>query len=538
MTRKRSSILFIAPLAGLALGTLLSQTTTPPLQKKAVPKKTAAPAEAVMTNKDVVKLVQAGIPENIVVQKIQTSKTKFDTSVDGLLELKKGGVSDNLIAFIMNPNAAPPAAAPPPAPAPTAAPPPAANPNPGAGGPASNRAQPVAANVTNVAMKTQPEQHAEITQAPKNFGVYIEQNGELKPIGRIQTKVQISKFRSLLKSVVPFVRQKIDINIPGAHSTSRYETLRPNFYAYFPPSRDVSKFKLLQCKITGQEYNQRTVANASVLFSTEQNQDEVLCDIGPTSVRDLYRISPREDLPTGEFGFVEGNTGSKSASNIEILDVYDFGVDRKEEKLGLPEYLDSLPPATLADRSFLEWAREDCQKIVQDREGKTNIVGSMMNWFKRQYSSLDVYWADQAFAKAFARLEMLQRDLKPDQAVKLANILLSPDNSQNYVMVSIGGKVGSGKLIGANEGERLMRPFDASLSNDKSKDVVAAKRLEFVGGYAGLWKVTFDQNSIKGPLLNGSGKELIFEARLNQNLDFKARFPIESVAPGQASPAQ
>jgi hypothetical protein len=541
MLRKRSTIFLLALLTILAAGRLLPQAPAPQPQKKAVPKKTA-PAEQVMTNKDVIKLVQAGIPENIVMQKIQTSKTKFDTSVDGLLELKKGGVSDNLIAFIMNP----PAAGPPPTTAPTPGPPapavattpapavattptPVANPNSGA--PPVNAARPVAANVTNVAATT--ERHAEISTAPKNFGVYIEDNGELKPLGRIQTKVQISKFRSLLKSMVPFVRQKIDINIPGAHSTSRYEVHRPNFYAFFPPSRDVSKFKLLQCKITGQAFNQRTVANASVLFSTEQNQDEVLCDIGPTAVRDLYRISPREDLPTGEFGFVEGNTGSKSTSNIDILDVYDFGVDRKEEKLSLAEYLDTLPAANVADRSFLEWAREDCQKIVQDREGKTNIVGSMMNWFKRQYSSLDVYWADQAFAKAFARLEMLQRDLKPDQAVKLANILISQDNSQNYVMVSIGGKVGSGKLIGTNEGERLMRPFDASLTNDKSKDVVPAKKMEFVGGYAGLWKVTFDQNSIKGPLFNGQGKELIFEARLNQNLDFKAKFPIESVSPGQ-----
>lgn len=538
MPGKRSTIFLLALLAILAAGRLLPQGQTPPPQKKAAPKKTS-PAEAVMTNKDVIKLAQAGIPENIIMQKIQTSKTKFDTSVDGLLELKKGGVSDNLIAFIMNPPAAAapapppaptPAPAPAPAPAPPAAPAPVANVNSGA--PPVNSARPVAANVTNVATARQPERQVEITTAPKNFGVYIEQDGELKPLGRIQTKVQISKFRSLLKTI-PFVRQKIDINIPGAHSTSRFEATRPNFYAFFPPSRDVSKFKLLQCKITGQAFNQRTVANASILFSTEQNQDEVLCDIGPTAVRDLYRISPREDLPTGEFGFVEGNTGSKSASNIDILDVYDFGVDRKEEKMGLAEYLDTLPAANVGDRSFLEWAREDCQKIVQDREGKTNVVGSMLNWFKRQYASLDVYWADAAFAKAFARLEMLQRDLKPDQAVKLANILLSQDNSQNYVMVSIGGKVGSGKLIGANEGERLMRPFDASLTNDKSKDVVPAKKMEFVGGYAGLWKVTFDQNSIKGPLFNGNGKELIFEARLNQNLDFKAKFPIEQITPGQ-----
>ena len=35
--------------------------------------------------------------------------------------------------------------------------------------------------------------------------------------------------------------------------------------------------------------------------------------------------------------------------------------------------------------------------------------------------------------------------------------------------------------------------YDASLADEKSKDVVAAKHLDFVGGYNGLWKVAFDQ---------------------------------------------
>ena len=221
--------------------------------------------------------------------------------------------------------------------------------------------------------------------------MYIWSDGELKPLGRVQTKVQVSKFRSLLKGYIPFVRQKIDIDIPGAHSTSRFDMTRPAFFAFFPPSRDVSKFKLLQCKITGQRFDQRTLANASILFSTEQNQDEVPCDIGPTPVKDLYRISPREDIPSGEFGFVEGNTGSKSTSNIEILDVYDFAVDRKEDKLGLKDYLQTLAPVTTRDREFLEWPKEDCQRIVADRTGKVGITGSLMGWFDRQYASLDVY---------------------------------------------------------------------------------------------------------------------------------------------------
>jgi hypothetical protein len=260
------------------------------------------------------------------------------------------------------------------------------------------------------------------------------------------------------------------------------------------------------------------------MFSTEQNQDEVPCDIGPTAVRDLYRIFPREDVPSGEFGFVEGNTGSKSTSNIEILDVYDFALDRKEDKMGLKDYLQTLPPANAGDTAFQNWPKEECLKIVADRTGKVGLTGSLMGWFNRQYASLDVYWADAQFVRAFARLEMLDKNLTAEDTSKLAAGLLSTDGSQYYIMVSIGGKVGSGKLIGANEGERLMRPFDASLADEKAKTIVAARHLDFVGGYAGLWKVTFDQKSIRGPLLQSGTPELTFEARLNQNLEFKAKF--------------
>src|ERR1019366_10750535 len=138
-----------------------------------------------------------------------------------------------------------------------------------------------------------------------------------------------------------------------------------------------------------------------------------------TSVKDLYRISPREDLPSGEFGFVEGKTGSNSTSNIEIIDVYDFGIDRKEDKLPLQDYLAMLPAKNLPAPAFLDWSKEGCVKIVNDREGKLGLTGSLMGPFKRQFASLDVYWADDPFAEAFARLEMMDRQLTPEQTRKL-----------------------------------------------------------------------------------------------------------------------
>ncbi len=529
MPRRSSLALSFVLLAGGALfNAQFAQQAPPPPQSKAAATK-AKSGPAALTNQDIIRLVKAGISDDLIISKIKQSKTRFDTSVNGLVALKQAGVSDNLIAVMVNP---PSASAPAPAAAAADSSQPAVAPARQAlrpGFTASNKPQSVAGTNSTAAAPKAPPRLASVSAAPTNYGVYIYEHGELKPLGRIQTKVQVSKFRSLLKSMVPFVRQKIDIDIPGAHSASRFEEVRPTFFAFFPPSRDVSKFKLLQCKITGQRFDQRTLANASILFSTEQNQDEVPIDIGPTSVRDLYRIFPREDVPSGEFGFVEGNTGSKSTSNIEILDVYDFAIDRKEDKLSLPDYLRTLPPASVGGAAFLGWPREECQRIVDDRAGKVGITGSMMGWFDRQYASLAVYWADPQFARAFARLEMLDKSLSPADTQKLAALMLSPDNSQYYILVSIGTKIGSGKLIGANEGERLMRPFDASLADEKSKSVVAAKRLDFVGGYAGLWKVTFDQQSIRGPLIQSGTPQLIFEARLNQNLDFKAKFPTDRI---------
>jgi hypothetical protein len=504
-----------------------------------------------MTNRDVIKLLQAKLSEDIIIAKIKQSKANFDTSVDGLVALRTAGAGDRLITLMMDPGSDPAPAAPVMTSTPAAVPAranalvdPAPVPEPVAPkytGPASNRGRDAASNVTAPAVKSEVSRPIMMTAAPENFGVYIVAEGKMKPLGRIQTKVQVSKFRSLIKGYVPFVRNKIDINIPGAHSTSRFELIRPTFYAYFPPSRDVSKFKLLQCKITGQKFDQRTVANASIMFSTEQNQDEVPIDIGPAgSTPNLYRIFPREDITAGEFAFVEGNSGSKSTSNIEIIDVYDFGIDRKEEKMPLKDYLDTHPDGNVSDAGFLTWNKEDCQRIVSDRDGHTGITGSLMGWFKRQYASLEVYWADEQFAKAFARLEMLDRDLTPAEASTLAASLISPDKTKYYVVVSVGGKIGAGRLIGANEGERIMRPFDATLANDKGKDIVPAKRLEFMGGYAGMWKVEFDQASIRGPLMNDTAtKELVFEARLNQNLDFKAKFDMDKVtANAGAAPAK
>src|SRR5690242_17027440 len=66
---------------------------------------------APMTNDDVIKLVKGGLGEGTVLQAIDAAEPGFDTTPDGLLKLKQGGVSDKVIQHLMARKGAAPAAA-------------------------------------------------------------------------------------------------------------------------------------------------------------------------------------------------------------------------------------------------------------------------------------------------------------------------------------------------------------------------------------------------------------------------------------------
>jgi hypothetical protein len=63
-----------------------------------------------LTNENVVTLAKAGFDELFILQLIRSSRTNFDTSVQGLVVLKQAGVSQDLIRQIAMPQPSPPAA--------------------------------------------------------------------------------------------------------------------------------------------------------------------------------------------------------------------------------------------------------------------------------------------------------------------------------------------------------------------------------------------------------------------------------------------
>ena len=63
-----------------------------------------------LTNENVVTLAKAGFDELFILQLIRSSRTNFDTSVQGLVVLKQAGVSEDLIRMMAMPQASPRAA--------------------------------------------------------------------------------------------------------------------------------------------------------------------------------------------------------------------------------------------------------------------------------------------------------------------------------------------------------------------------------------------------------------------------------------------
>ena len=65
----------------------------------------------VLTNEDVVRLTQSGLPGSVIVAKITTSSTDFDTSVDALVALSEAGVDPEVLEAMAKAGASPAPAA-------------------------------------------------------------------------------------------------------------------------------------------------------------------------------------------------------------------------------------------------------------------------------------------------------------------------------------------------------------------------------------------------------------------------------------------
>ncbi len=55
-----------------------------------------------LTNEEIILMTKAGLSHELIIRKIKDSKGKYDTSAQSLIDLKKAGVSDDVIGLMMD----------------------------------------------------------------------------------------------------------------------------------------------------------------------------------------------------------------------------------------------------------------------------------------------------------------------------------------------------------------------------------------------------------------------------------------------------
>ncbi len=232
---------------------------------------------------DVVALVEAGLGEDVIIEKLRQDATPFDLTIDQLLALKKAGVSSEIIKTMMNP---------------------------GAGtGPTVVGAAPGA---------TDPNWPAEI---PEELGLYTKVEGR---VTHLEPEVVTWKVRGKIMGVVTR-------GLAGGHQNgvvrgrnSRYQVSMPlELFIVVPEGTSANEY---QCVSMRQKENQREfrVLTAGIVKAGTADKNFVFFDAEKVASR-LYRIELTE-LGPGEYGFVPPGQNLQSSKG-SLGKIYSFGVE-------------------------------------------------------------------------------------------------------------------------------------------------------------------------------------------------------------------
>ena len=266
-----------------------------------------ASAQETMNNNEVISLSKAGLNSSLIIGKIRASKTNFDMSTDALIALKKAGVSDDVVAAMMDAKAGRSV---------TAA-------TPAAPGKASG----------------DPND----PMAPHSYGIYLYQTkGGGPTMTQLQPNVSAQNRTGggLTAAVTPFGLGKVKTkaNLPGRSAALQIDTAEPVFYFYLDASsgglNTASGIPSTPNEFTLVRFNQRsdnrevTIAKANSWGAKGGLSDEYVVALKSESLGNgIYRVTPQGSLTRGEYGFYLVNSGNSNAAQGMGSKFFDFGVN-------------------------------------------------------------------------------------------------------------------------------------------------------------------------------------------------------------------
>lgn len=286
------------------------QPTNPPRGSATPPARSTTAKPASMTNADVVNMVAAGLSEQIIIASIRDAKAQsFDVSPNGLIGLKKGGVSDSIIAIMMSPGAAPSANAAstdkrpvPPAPSSSAAAPLATL------APASGAVPPMVA--AEAGLYYVGEQGLVRIEAKTP---YQTRTGS-RLVSRLTLGIKPARINAMLQGL------RSDLQVVSA----------PKFYMHLGQvlgqSESIGEYYLVKFTVK-ESGGRREIEIGSANFAKFQAgfPEKDLFQMDTKRIdKDIYLMTPKSALGGGEYGILQLPQGSSPAPLPRKI--YDFGV--------------------------------------------------------------------------------------------------------------------------------------------------------------------------------------------------------------------
>jgi hypothetical protein len=173
---------------------------------------------------------------------------------------------------------------------------------------------------------------------PAGEGMFVVEGKSVTPLNQVGADIRTDK-RQVLKQVlspVPIVPSKQNIEIPGRTAVRRVNSERPEFYLReAPPDPDQvtpirkssrpgeygPEVELVRLTVKG---GKRQIESIRSLFGQQISEDRNSVTVQRWDVaKDVYRFTLGQDLPAGEYAFVEILPDGVN------LYVWDFGVDQK-----------------------------------------------------------------------------------------------------------------------------------------------------------------------------------------------------------------
>lgn len=250
-------------------------------------------AQQALDNNAIIKLVKAGLSDDLILTTINASAGTYDTSANGLIALKKGGVSDKVVsAIILKASGS----------APAAGGAPAASSGTTIGGAPAGAGSAGAAAGWGVAGATTATSQTGIPPGVDDIGVYYQDPGGAWQ----EVPVEVVNFKTggAVKHIASVGIVKGDLNGLIGGGKSRLALKMPaSFIIYVPEGRSPGEYQLLRLRAKNDSREFRSSTGGVVHESGGAIRDTVDYTTKKLAPR-VYEVTLGGEVGKGEYGFL------------------------------------------------------------------------------------------------------------------------------------------------------------------------------------------------------------------------------------------